>query len=101
MKLARKRYGTMRLFTDHLCEAIGWPSLSVAAVYAWEAGTTRIPAVALVAAAELARVPTDHLLECAARGDEELRPYSAAGDALAAKVGRLEERIERLERTRL
>ena len=42
MKLARKRYGTMRRFASDLREAMGWPTLSVAAVYAWEAGSTRI-----------------------------------------------------------
>jgi len=99
IKLARKRYGTMRRFSDDLRAAMGWPSLSMAAVYAWESGATKVPAVALVAAAELARVPVDQLLGNAERGAAEVADPAAAGaDALAHKVGRLENRVKVLER---
>jgi hypothetical protein len=99
MKLARKRYGTMRRFTDDLRVAIGWPTLSMAAVYAWESGATRVPAVALVAAAELAEVPLDHLLGTAGRGAALFAdPNGNGAEALADKVGRLENRVEVLER---
>src|SRR5690349_15014416 len=79
MKLARKRYGTMRKFATDLRLAMGWPTLSVAAVYAWEAGSTRIPAVALLAASQLADVSIDELIRAAAEGAEELRPPAAGG----------------------
>jgi hypothetical protein len=95
MKVARKRYGTMRSFTTELRRAIGWPSLSMAAVYAWEAGSTRIPAVALVAAAELTGIGVDTLLDAA-------RPTGDAdGDVpemhLATRLNRLEDRLDMVE----
>lgn len=94
MKVARKRYGTMRRFTADLRSAIGWPSLSMAAVYAWEAGTTRVPAVALVAAAELAGASLDGLLGAATAGADD---PPAVLPVLEARLRRLEERVERLE----
>jgi len=98
MKLARKRYGTMRKFATDLRLAMGWPTLSVAAVYAWEAGSTRIPAVALLAASQLADVSIDELIQAAAEGAEELRPPPAGGgNELADKLMILEERVDQLE----
>jgi len=98
MKLARKRYGTMRKFAHDLREAMGWPTLSVAAVYAWEAGSTRIPAVALLAASKLSDVPIDHLIRAAAAGAEQLEPTPPRGaDQLADKLMVLEERVDQLE----
>ncbi|TMF89524.1 MAG: hypothetical protein E6I08_04555 [Chloroflexi bacterium] len=98
MKLARKRYGTMRRFASDLREAMGWPTLSVAAVYAWEAGSTRIPAVALLAASNLADVSVDQLLRAAAEGAERLDPPAPRGaDQLADKLMILEERVDQLE----
>ncbi len=94
MKLARKRYGTMRRFTNELREAIGWRSLSMAAVYAWEAGSTRIPAVALVAAAELAQVSVDDLLAAAASGEAEVAP---ATQSIESRLQRLEDRLQLIE----
>lgn len=92
VKLARKRYGTMRRFTTDLRAAIGWPSLSMAAVYAWEAGTTRVPAVALVAAAELAGTSLDALL-AAAGGEDAPRPQLH----VESRLSRLEERLDLVE----
>jgi len=98
MKLARKRYGTMRKFAADLRVAMGWPTLSVAAVYAWEAGSTRIPAVALCAAAQLADVSLDGLLRAAAEGADELAaPVPRGADRLADKLLILEERVDQLE----
>ncbi|HEY8643748.1 MAG TPA: hypothetical protein VIO84_13390 [Candidatus Dormibacteraeota bacterium] len=98
MKLARKRYGTMRRFAGDLRAAMGWPTLSVAAVYAWEAGSTRIPAVAVLAAANLADVSLDDLMRAAADGAEELEaPTPRGGDMLADKLLILEERVDQLE----
>lgn len=98
MKLARKRYGTMRKFAADLRQAMGWPTLSVAAVYAWEAGSTRIPAVALLAASQLADVSIDQLIRAAATGAEHLEaaPWGG-GDPLADKLMILEERVDQLE----
>jgi hypothetical protein len=98
MKLARKRYGTMRRFAGDLRAAMGWPTLSVAAVYAWEAGSTRIPAVAVLAAANLADVSLDALMRAAADGAEELTaPTPRGADMLADKLLVLEERVDQLE----
>jgi hypothetical protein len=98
MKLARKRYGTMRKFAGDLRQAMGWPTLSVAAVYAWEAGSTRIPAVALLAASNLADVSLDDLMQAAGAGAEELAAPSPRGaDQLADKLLILEERVDQLE----
>ena len=98
MKLARKRYGTMRKFASDLRSAMGWPTLSVAAVYAWEAGSTRIPAVALLAAAGLADVSLDELMRAALEGAEQLPPPAARGvDQLVDKLMILEERVDQLE----
>ncbi len=98
MKLARKRYGTMRRFATDLRQAMGWPTLSVAAVYAWEAGSTRIPAVALLAASNLADVSVDQLLRAAAEGADHLEPLAPRGaDQLADKLMILEERVDQLE----
>ncbi len=99
MKLARRRYGTMRHFSADLRDRLGWPSLSPAAVYAWESGLTRIPAVALVAACELASVSLDDLLASAANGADELTgDREAPSLPLAIKVSRLEDRVQVLER---
>ena len=98
IKLARKRYGTMRKFAADLRAAMGWPTLSVAAVYAWEAGSTRIPAVALLAASNLADVSLDDLMQAAAQGVEELAaPLPRGADQLADKLMILEERVDQLE----
>jgi hypothetical protein len=98
MKLARKRYGTMRRFATDLRQAMGWPTLSVAAVYAWEAGSTRIPAVALLAASNLADVSVDQLLRAAAEGADHLEaPAPRGADQLADKLMVLEERMDQLE----
>jgi hypothetical protein len=94
LKLARKRYGTMRRFTTDLRAAIGWRTLSMAAVYAWEAGSTRIPAVALVAAADLAEVSLDSLLAAAASGEADL---AIGMDRLESRLRRLEDRLELVE----
>lgn len=94
LKLARKRYGTMREFANDLRREIGWSSLSMAAVYAWEAGTTRIPAVALVAAANMSRLSIDALLAAAANGTEEGASLPGGVDA---RLRKLEERIDRVE----
>ena len=98
MKLARKRYGTMRKFAADLRQAMGWPTLSVAAVYAWEAGTTRIPAVALLAASQLADVSIDQLIGAAANGAERLESLPRGGsDQIADKLMIREERVDQLE----
>ncbi|HEX6350607.1 MAG TPA: hypothetical protein VF160_14615 [Candidatus Dormibacteraeota bacterium] len=98
MKLARKRYGTMRRFASDLRQAMGWQTLSVAAVYAWEAGSTRIPAVALLAASQLADVSIDQLIRAAATGADHLEPPPrGGGDQLADKLMTLEERVDQLE----
>ena len=53
----------MRDFANELRRGMGWKSLSHASIYAWEAGTTRIPAAALVAAARMLDLGVDELLQ--------------------------------------
>jgi transcriptional regulator with XRE-family HTH domain len=96
IKLARKRYGTMRKFATDIRDEIGWKSLSVAAVYAWEAGSTRVPAVALLAAAELAGVSLDELIE-AAQNQAEGLDRRAGVRSLEVKLDRLEDRMSQIE----
>lgn len=62
IRWARVRHSSMREFANSLRVAMGWSSLSHASIYAWEAGTTRIPAAALVASARLTGLSVDELL---------------------------------------
>lgn len=62
MHWSRMRHASMRDFATQLRRGMGWKSLSHASIYAWEAGTTRIPAAALVAAARMDGIGVDELL---------------------------------------
>ena len=69
MRWARLRRRSMRAFANELRQGMGWKSLSHASIYAWEAGTTRIPAAALVAAARMEGLGVDELLQRSRSGN--------------------------------
>jgi hypothetical protein len=73
--IARRRCPPMKLFAYALRRELGLKSLSTRAVYAWERGEARVPAVALIAAAKISSSTVDELLESARRlGRMGLRP---------------------------
>lgn len=62
MRLLRTKHPPMSRFAEDLCGALGWESISRQALYDWENAKTRVPAVALMAAAELVGVLLDDVL---------------------------------------
>jgi hypothetical protein len=52
----------MKVFVNEVRIAVGWSSLSRRAVYRWECGEARVPAVALIAAARVSETSVDELL---------------------------------------
>jgi hypothetical protein len=65
--IARRMRPPMKVFARQLCLEIGWSSLSERAVYAWERGEARVPAVALLAAARITATTVDGLVVRARR----------------------------------
>jgi hypothetical protein len=65
--VARRLRPPMKVFTRAVRMELGWPSLSVRAVYSWERGESRVPAVALLAAARVTSMSVDDLLAMARR----------------------------------
>ena len=65
--VARRLRPPMKLFTYELRCELGWSTLSVRAVYAWERGEARVPAVALLAASRVTATSIDDLLAKARR----------------------------------
>ena len=62
ISVARRMRPPMKVFAGQICREMGWRSLSCRAVYAWEAGHARVPAVALLAAAQVTHTSVDELL---------------------------------------
>jgi hypothetical protein len=60
--VARRMRPPMKVFTRAVRMELGWTSLSERAVYAWERGETRVPAIALLAAAKVTSSSVDELL---------------------------------------
>jgi hypothetical protein len=65
--IARRMLPPMKLFARELRQEIGWSSLSERAVYAWERGEARVPAVALLGAARITATTVDGLVVRARR----------------------------------
>ena len=65
--IARRMRPPMKLFARELRLEIGWSSLSERAVYAWERGEARVPAVALLGAARITATTVDGLVVRARR----------------------------------
>jgi hypothetical protein len=60
--VARRLRPPMKVFARAVRIELGWSSLSVRAVYSWERGEARVPAVALLAAARVTSTSVDDLL---------------------------------------
>jgi hypothetical protein len=67
IRVSRFRTPSAALFAARLREELGWSSLSRQAIYDWEVGRTRVPAVAILAAARVVNVSVDELSEIADR----------------------------------
>ena len=67
IRASRFRARSAQAFATLLRDELGWRSLSRQAVYDWEAGRTRVPGAAILAAAHIANVTVDELLEIANR----------------------------------
>lgn len=65
MRLLRTKHPPMGQFARELGAALGLKSLSRQALYDWENGKTRVPASALLAAADLVGVSLEHILQLA------------------------------------
>jgi len=62
ISVARRLRPPMKVFAAEVRLEMGWYSLSRRAVYAWERGEARVPATALLAAANVADKSVDELL---------------------------------------
>jgi hypothetical protein len=60
--IARRLRAPMKVFAREVRLELGWTSLSERAVYSWERGEARVPAVALLAAARVTGLSVDELL---------------------------------------
>ncbi len=67
IRVSRFRTRSAAFFAARLRDELGWGSLSRQAVYDWEAGRTRVPAVAILAAARVINVSVDELFAIADR----------------------------------
>lgn len=67
IRVSRFRAPSAAIFAARLRQELGWGSLSRQAVYDWEAGRTRVPAVAILAAARVINVSVDELFAIADR----------------------------------
>lgn len=62
IEIARRMRPPMKVFARDMRRELGWSSLSERAVYSWERGEARVPAVALLAAAKVCARSVDELL---------------------------------------
>jgi len=67
IRVSRFRQPSAAIFAARLRQELGWESLSRQAVYDWEAGRSRVPAVAILAAARVVNVSFDELFGIADR----------------------------------
>jgi hypothetical protein len=67
IRVSRFRTQSAGIFAARLGEELGWGSLSRQAVYDWEVGRTQVPAVAILAAAQVVNVSVDELFTIADR----------------------------------
>ena len=67
IRVSRCRAPSAAVFAALLRQELGWGSLSRQAVYDWEAGRTRVPAVAILAAARVVNVSVEELFAIADR----------------------------------
>ena len=67
IKVSRFRSASMAVFAKRLSCELGWGTLSRQAIYEWESGRSRVPAVAVFAAARVANLPLAELFALAER----------------------------------
>lgn len=67
IRVSRFRTRSAAAFAAELRQELGWGSLSRQAIYDWEAGRSRVPAVAILAAARVINVSVDELFVIADR----------------------------------
>jgi hypothetical protein len=67
IRVSRFRMPSAAVFAARLRQELGWGSLSRQAVYDWEAGRSRVPAVAILAAARVVNVSVEELSAIADR----------------------------------
>lgn len=67
IRVARVRCGSSKSFAEHLGSELGWGPLSRQAIYDWETGKSRVPAVAVFAAASINGLSVEELLGLADR----------------------------------
>jgi hypothetical protein len=67
IRVSRFRTRSAATFAAKLRQELGWGSLSRQAIYDWEVGRTRVPAVAILAAARVINVSVDELFVIADR----------------------------------
>ena len=60
--VARRMRPPMKVFAGEVRRELGWTTLSRRAIYSWERGEARVPAVALLAAARVSHISVDELL---------------------------------------
>lgn len=67
IKVSRFRTQSVGVFANRLGRELGWGPLSRQAIYDWEAGRSRVPAVAIFAAARVVDLPIAELIALADR----------------------------------
>jgi hypothetical protein len=67
IKISRFRTPSVGVFAKRLGSELGWGTLSRQAIYDWEAGRTRVPAVAIFAAARVVNISVSELFALADR----------------------------------
>ncbi len=67
IRVSRFRTPSAAVFAARLRQELGWGSLSRQAIYDWEAGRSRVPAVAILAAARVINVSVGELSAIADR----------------------------------
>jgi hypothetical protein len=67
IRVSRFRAPSAAVFAARLRQELGWGSLSRQAIYDWEIGRTRVPAVAILAAARVINLSIDELFAIADR----------------------------------
>ena len=90
IRVSRFRTRSAAVFAARMRQELGWGSLSRQAVYDWEMGRTRVPAVAILAAARIVNVSVDELFAIADRyrcpqtltpaGDHQVAPRRKSPD---------------------
>jgi hypothetical protein len=67
IRVSRFRAPSAGIFAARLRQELGWESLSRQAVYDWEAGRSRVPAAAILAAAHVVNLSVEELVASANR----------------------------------